>query len=102
LVVAGPTGAFDAIAQRNITNNCVVNDLPLPLAVAASLLLFSKKYFCVLSQFEHILWLRFPLEALVLLGVLLVSKTLKEASLLGFTFLLGLAAIEVMLHFAGF
>ena len=100
--MAGPTGAFDAIAQRNITNNCVANDLPLPLAVAASLLLFSKKYFCVLSQFEHILWLRFPLEALVLLGVLLVSKTLKEASLLGFTFLLGLAAIEVMLHFAGF
>ena len=31
-----------------------------------------------------------------------MSKSLKEASLLGATFLVGLAALEAMLHVAGF
>jgi len=53
------------------------------------------------ADFGDILWLRFPLEALVLAGVLLVSKSLKEASFLGAVFLIGLAALETMLHFAG-
>ena len=36
------------------------------------------------------------------LEVLHVSKRLKEAGFLGATFLLGLAALETMLHVAGF
>ena len=36
------------------------------------------------------------------LEVLHVFKRLKEASFLGATFLLGLAALQTMLHFAGF
>ena len=36
------------------------------------------------------------------LEVLDVSKRLKEASFLGATFLLGLAALQTLLHFAGF
>ena len=54
-----------------------------------------------MADFGDILWLRFPLETLVLAGVLLVSKSLKEASFLGAVFLIGLAALETMLYFAG-
>ena len=49
-----------------------------------------------MADFGDILWLRFPLETLVLAGVLLVSKSLKEASFLGAVFLIGLAALEAM------
>ncbi len=38
----------------------------------------------------------------VSLEALLMSKGLKEASFLGATFLLGLATLEALLHFAGF
>ncbi len=44
----------------------------------------------------------FSLEACIFLGALLMSKGLKEASFLGATFLLGLAALETLLHLAGF
>ena len=46
--------------------------------------------------------LRFALEIAVLAGVLTVSKTFKEASLLGAFFLIGLAALEGMLYWSGF
>lgn len=57
---------------------------------------------CVPSDLNDILPLRFLLEAFVLAGVLAVSKSLKEASLLGVFFLVGLAALEGMLYWAGF
>ena len=44
----------------------------------------------------------FSSEGCVFLGALLMSKGLKEASFLGATFLLGLAALETLLHLAGF
>ena len=54
-----------------------------------------------MADFGDILWLRFSLEVFVLAGVLFVSKSLREASLLGAVFLIGLAALEAMLYFAG-
>ena len=56
----------------------------------------------MLSELPHILPSRFLLEILVLAGVLAVSKSLKEVSLLGVVFLFGLAALEGMLYWAGF
>tara|TARA_B100000073_G_scaffold12522_1_gene10349 strand:+ start:841 stop:978 length:138 start_codon:yes stop_codon:yes gene_type:complete len=41
-------------------------------------------------------------EGCVFPGARLMSKALKEASFFGATFLLGLAALETMLYFAGF
>ena len=41
-------------------------------------------------------------EACTAREVLLVSQRLKEASFLGATFLIGLAALETLLHLAGF
>ena len=58
--------------------------------------------FCVPNDLHDVLLLRFALEIAVLAGVLTVSKSLKEASLLGVFFLVGLAALEGMLYWAGF
>ncbi len=44
----------------------------------------------------------FTSEGRVFPGARLMSKELKEASFFGATFLLGLAALETLLHFAGF
>ena len=44
----------------------------------------------------------FSSEGCVFPGARLMSKGLKEASFFGATFLLGLAALETLLHFAGF
>jgi len=54
------------------------------------------------NDLHDVLLLRFALEIAVLAGVLTVSKSLKEASLLGAFFLVGLAALEGMLYWAGF
>ena len=72
------------------------------LTVETSLSSSDKKYFCVLSNVHDYAWLRYPSEACIFLEVLLMSKGLREASLLGATFLVGLAALEAMLHLAGF
>jgi len=73
------------------------------LAIVKTNLLFTgKKYFCVLSQFHQQPSLGFSSEACMDLEVLHVSKRLKEAGFLGATFLLGLAALETLLHVAGF
>lgn len=53
------------------------------------------------SDPHDVLRLRFLLEVVVV-GVLFVSKSLKEASLLGVFFLVGLAALEGMLYWSGF
>ena len=44
----------------------------------------------------------FSSEGCVFPGARLMSKGLKEASFFGATFLLGLATLEALLHFAGF
>ncbi len=44
----------------------------------------------------------FTSESRIFLGGTLMSKGLKEASFLGATFLLGLAALETLLRVAGF
>ena len=62
--------------------------------------MLSDESICILGNSPRILWLRFSLEGFVVLGVM--SKSLKEASFLGATFLVGLAALEAMLHLAGF
>lgn len=54
------------------------------------------------SDLHDVLGLRFLLEVLVLFGVLAVSKSFKEASFIGIFFLIGLAALEGMLYWAGF
>ena len=54
------------------------------------------------SDPHDVLRLRFLLEVVVVVGVLFVSKGLKEASLLGVFFLVGLAALEGMLYWSGF
>lgn len=51
------------------------------------------------SDPHDVLRLRF---LFVVVGVLFVSKSLKEASLLGVFFLVGLAALEGMLYWSGF
>ena len=44
---------------------------------------------------------RFLFELIIGIAVLLMAKNFKEASLLAGTFLLGLSAVEAMLHFMG-
>ena len=44
---------------------------------------------------------RFLFELITGISVLMMAKTFKEASLLAGTFLLGLSAVEAMLHFMG-
>jgi hypothetical protein len=44
---------------------------------------------------------RFLIELITGTAVLLMAKNFKEASLLAGTFLLGLSAVEAMLHFMG-
>ena len=61
-----------------------------------------KKYFCVFRNIEQLGRLMFYSKGCVSLEALLMSKGLKEASFLGATFLLGLATLEALLHFAGF
>ena len=62
----------------------------------------AKKYFCVFRNIEQLGRLMFYSKGCVFLEALLMSKGLKEASFLGATFLLGLATLEALLHFAGF
>ena len=53
--------------------------------------------FTVLLQISF----RFLIELSTGVAALLMARTFKEASLLAGTFLIGLSAVEVMLHFMG-
>ena len=64
--------------------------------------MLSDESICILGDNPSVLRLRFSLEDLVVLEALFMSKSLKEASFLGATFLVGLAAMQAMLHLAGF
>ena len=73
------------------------------ITVETLLSLIGEKYFCVYRNLEQHCCLKFTSEGRTFLGEgTLMSKGLKEASFLGATFLLGLAALETLLHIAGF
>ena len=64
--------------------------------------MLSDKLICVFGDDPLFLRVKVFFRRVCAAGGFFMSKSLKEASFLGATFLVGLAALEAMLHLAGF